>query len=61
MEASCLMAKKLTKIQKLMRDRPEMVDFGDVPPARKIIPAQEKRLDDMRPQWAKDLIGNKRP
>ncbi len=53
---------KLTKIQKLMRDRPEMFDFGDIPPACVKIPAQEKRLDDMRPQWAKDLIGSsKRP
>ena len=52
---------KLTKIQKLMRDRPEMFDFGDVPPNRVKIPEQEARYDAMRPQWAKDLIGsNKR-
>lgn len=39
-----------------MDERPELFDFGDIPAARKKIPAQEKRLDDMRPQWAKDLI-----
>jgi hypothetical protein len=49
------MAKKLTRIQRLMEERPEMFDFGDVPPARKIIPEQEARYDAMRPQWAKDL------
>jgi hypothetical protein len=50
--------KKLTRIQRLMEERPEMFDFGDVPPDRVIIPEQEARYDEMRPQWAKDLIGN---
>lgn len=51
------MAKKLTRIQRLMDERPEMFDFGDIPDARKKIPAQEARYDAMRPQWAKDLAG----
>ena len=53
-----LMAKRLTKIEREMRDHPEKFDFGDIPPDRKIYPDQEKRLDDLRPQWAKDLAGN---
>lgn len=51
------MVKKLTKLQQEMEDHPEKFDFGDIPAARKIYPEQEKRLDDMRPQWAKDLAG----
>lgn len=35
------MAKKLTRIQKLMDERPEMFDFGDIPADRVKIPAQE--------------------
>lgn len=54
------MAKKLTKIQKLMDERPEMFDFGDIPADRKIYAEQEKRLDDMRPQWAKYLADGKK-
>jgi hypothetical protein len=55
------MPKKLSKIEREIRDHPERFDFGDVPPDRVNIPAQEKRLDDMRPQWAKDLAAsNKR-
>ena len=61
MEASDLMAKKLTKIQKLMDEHPEKFDFSDIPPDRVLIPEQEKWYDDNAPQWAKDLIGNKRP
>jgi hypothetical protein len=53
MEASDLMAKKLSKIQKLMRDRPEMFDYGDCPPNRVLIPAQEKWYDDNAPDWVK--------
>ena len=52
------MAKKLTKIEREMRDHPEKFDFGDIPAARKKIPAQEARYDAMRPQWAKDLAGD---
>ena len=51
------MPKKLSRIERLIRDHPERFDYGDVPPARKKIPAQEKAYDDMEPQWAKDLAG----
>ena len=55
---SRVMAKKLTRIEREIRDHPEKFDFGDIPPARKKIPAQEARYDEMRPQWAKDLAGD---
>lgn len=45
------------KIRREITEHPEKFDFGDIPPARKIYPDQEKRLDDMRPQWAKELAG----
>lgn len=54
-----LMAKKL-RIHRLMEERPEMFDFGDIPAPRKKIPAQEARYDAMRPQWAKDLADGKK-
>lgn len=54
------MAKKLTKIERLMVEKPEMFDFGDIPADRKIYPEQEKRLRDARPQWLKELIGSKK-
>lgn len=53
------MTKKLTKIEREMTEHPEKFDFADIPPARKIYPDQEKRLDDMEPQWFKDLVGKK--
>ena len=53
------MTKKLTRIEREMRDHPEKFDYGDVPPDRKKIPAQEAAYDAMRPQWLKDLIGSK--
>lgn len=49
---------KLSKIQRLIRDHPERFDFSDIPADRVKIPEQEKRMDDMRPQWAKDLAGS---
>ncbi len=52
------MAKKLTRIQREIRDHPEKFDFGDVPPARKKNKVQEAKMDAMRPQWAKDLAGD---
>ncbi len=52
------MPKKLTRIEREMRDHPEKFDFGDVPPARVKIPEQEARYDEMRPQWAKDLAAS---
>ena len=54
------MAKKLTKIEREMAEHPEKFDFADIPPDRLIYPEQEKRLDDMRPQWAKDLADGKK-
>lgn len=53
------MAKKLTKIERKMRDHPEKFDFGDIPPARKVHPEQEQWFRDARPQWLKDLVGSK--
>jgi len=50
------MAKKLSRIEREIRDHPEKFDFQDVPPARKKNPAQEAAWDAMRPQWAKDLV-----
>ena len=52
-----VMAKRLTRMEREIRDHPEKSDFGDIPAARKIYPDQEKLLDDMRLQWAKDLAG----
>ena len=42
-----------------MEHHPERFDYGDIPPDRAIIPAQEARYDEMRPQWAKDLSGKR--
>jgi hypothetical protein len=53
------MVKKLTKLQRLMDEKPKMFDFGDIPPDRKIHPAQEKWYKDNRPDWAKSLAGDK--
>ena len=47
------MAKKILKIHKLMDERPEMFDFGDIPPDRVLIPEQEKWYDDHAPDWVK--------
>ncbi len=52
------MAKKLTRIERLIRDHPDKFDFADIPADRVKIPAQEKAMDDMRPQWAKDLAAS---
>jgi hypothetical protein len=41
--------KKLTRIERLIRDRPEMFDFGDIPADRVKIPEQEARYE----KWAK--------
>jgi hypothetical protein len=65
------MPKKLTKIElqkrldraavarvrRLIELHPEMFDYGDIPPCRPLNPIQEAKMDAMRPQWAKDLIG----
>jgi hypothetical protein len=51
------MPKKLSRIEREMRDHPEKFDYPDFPPLRKLTPAQQARYDAMRPQWAKDLIG----
>ena len=53
------MAKKLTRIEREIRDHPEKFDYGDIPPDRKIFPEQEKRLAEARPQWLKELVGSK--
>ncbi len=47
------------RIRREITEHPEKFDFGDIPPDRKIYPDQEKRLDDMRPLWAKELAGEK--
>jgi hypothetical protein len=52
------MPKKLTRIEREIRDYPERFDYADIPPNRVKIPANEKRLDDMEPQWFKDVAGN---
>ncbi len=35
-----LMAEKLTRIQRLIRDHPELFDYGDIPPDQNLTPAQ---------------------
>lgn len=50
------MAKKLTKIEREIREHPDKFDFGDIPAPRKKIPRQEAAYDALSPQWAKDLI-----
>lgn len=52
------MAKKLTRIEREIRDHPDKFDFADIPADRVKIPEQEARYDAMRPQWAKDLAGD---
>ncbi len=39
------MAKRLSRIERLIRDRPEMFDYGDIPPDRVKIPEQEARYE----------------
>jgi len=54
------MLKKKSKIHKLMDEKPEMFDFGDILPDRVQIPEQEKWYEDNSPQWAKDLAAKNR-
>lgn len=54
------MARRPNKTEREIAEHPERFDFGDIPPARKKVPAQEKRLDDMRPKWAKDIAESAR-
>jgi hypothetical protein len=60
-DGAVLMSKKLSRIEREIRDHPEKFDYADIPPDYKLTPAQKARYDAMRPQWAKDLAGNKRP
>lgn len=53
------MARKLSTIEREIRDHPDKFDFGDIPPDRVKIPAQEKAYDDLAPLWAKSLAARK--
>jgi len=52
------MSKKLSRIEREIRDHPDKFDFADIPPDRKKIPAQEKRMDDLAPDWVKRFKKN---
>ncbi len=51
------MAKRLTRIERLIRDHPEKFDYADIPPDYKLSPAEEARNAAARPKWLKDLAG----
>ena len=51
------MAKRLSRIERDIRDHPEKYDYYDIPLEDKVTPAQQAIYDDMRPQWAKMLAG----
>ncbi len=53
------MAKKLTRIERDIRDNPDKYDFQDVPPARVKIPEQEAAYDALEPEWSKKLSGKR--
>ncbi len=40
------MAKKLTRIERLIRDRPEMFDFGDIPADQNLTDAQRAPYEE---------------
>jgi hypothetical protein len=52
------MPKKLSRIEREMRDHPEKFDFGDFPPLRKITPAQQASYDALAPDWVKRFKKN---
>lgn len=52
------MARHLTKIERLMRDRPEMFDYADIPPDRIIIPEQEAWYAARHEAWKKAVFTN---
>ena len=51
--------KKLTRIQRDIAEHPERYDFGDIPPNRVLIPAQEAAYDALAPDWVKQSKANR--
>ncbi len=49
------------KIRRDIAENPERYDFQDIPPDHKEIPTQEAAYEKLRPQWAKELAGAKKP
>jgi hypothetical protein len=51
------MAKKLTKVEREMRNHPERFDFGDIPPMRSgaAWDAYNREMDKLEPAWAKAM------
>ena len=47
------MAKRLTRIEREIRDHPEKFDFGDIPPDYKLTPEQQASYDAMAHDWVK--------
>jgi hypothetical protein len=51
------MAKKLTKVEREMRDHPERFDFGDIPPMQSgaAWDAYNREMGDREPRWFKEM------
>jgi len=52
------MRKKLSKIEREIRDHPDKFDFADIPADYKLTPAQKARYDDLAPDWVKRFKKN---
>jgi len=52
------MAKRLSRIEREIKEHPSKFDFADIPPDYKIGPVEQARDEAARPQWLKDLVGN---
>lgn len=49
------MAKKLSKIQKLMDEKPALFNYSDIPPDRVLNPEQEAYYEAAYRKWAKTV------
>lgn len=52
--------KRSAKLQREMDEHPERFDFGDIPPDRVRIEANEASIQAGKPQWLKRLVERRR-
>ena len=50
------MTRKLSKVDREIRDHPERFDFGDVPPMGSLTPEHARQLDERRPDYIKKRL-----